>query len=797
MKRKLRKHNHQNCAHLQDDRLFEIRYHGLSAEKKYELEQMLRQFVATLDQPASSNKGKGVKQQESSQKSGAMVDSAYASASTTEPASKSRSPMNDVSRGHSMGQPARSLQRDVDSYLQRVPEPTEVKSAIANSDTKKKKIVVQRLEQLFTGKHARHDRNGLSHQQQEIAESTDTISKFGSTQPHCSPKITGSREAKILPTDKATDLSSKTVSRASKSRGSSEVDTSRSSNSPVDTRSLDQRPTRPLDLDLDRAQVSADNIEYIKHLGQSSPLAGAETDDKNERWVYLNLLINMAQLHTLNVTPEFVKKAVTELSTKFDLSADGQRIRWEGDLGITCPSTKSNSTAEDKPMPFGEGETPMPTEEAKSHKSDKLAANSMNSCCPLARSKTQTISGLNYRPLFLQRSDSNGYVSYTSSDESGKMDLDPDDTEGRSQCQSRAPYGGMFVFYRDGRFCTDSIGNESIDNSGHPHYARSSNQPLGFTDADSHATGSQSSANQALLTKHSVTGQSRQWSGSGSSASSSDAALASLDIRSLSLVCSNGDDNSPRPLVACGLGGVQPDDNFMVKVAVEHSRQPKENIPLRQPPASSQKTQLREQGRSPVLSANGHNGVLKTKIISTETTKLAPSTIPPPSFVHPPFSSSTEADDNSDDEEEGNNNNHHQLKSIDPTNLPKPSNPQIPKDAESDNNDNNDDDDDEDDDSDSSSTTISSSSDDSSIDFLGRARDWQLPNNMSPEDSDEIEDAKYMQEIYEGARDYSVSVASAPSRLSGEVGDCEDGSVCGDEDEDEDDGEEDEEGKGE
>ena len=190
-------------------------------------------------------------------------------------------------------------------------------------------------------------------QQQEIAESTDTVSKSDVTKSGCSPKITGSREAKILPTGEATDLSSKTVSRASKSRGSSEVESSRSSHSPVDKGSVDQRPTRPLDLDLDRAQVSADNIEYIKHLGQSSPLAGAETSDKNEGWVYLNLLINMAQLHTLNVTPEFVKRAVAELSTKFELAADGQRLRWKGDLGITCPSTEFKSALCNKPLSSG------------------------------------------------------------------------------------------------------------------------------------------------------------------------------------------------------------------------------------------------------------------------------------------------------------------------------------------------------------------------------------------------------------------------------------------------------------
>ena len=340
------------------------------------------------------------------------------------------------------------------------------------------------------------------------------------------------------------------------------------------------------------------------------------------------------------------------------------------------------------------------------YKSDKLATISTRSGCPPVRSISQTIGGLKYRPLFVQRSDSNGCVSYTSSDESGKVDLDQDDAGGRSQCQSRAPDSGMFVFYKNGRFCTDPIGNESIDVSEHPQYARSSNQPIGFTHAGSHATDSQSSANQVFLTKNSLIGQSRQLSRSGSSASSSDAALASLDIRSLSLVCSNGDANSPRPLVACGLGGVQPDDNFMVKVAVEHSRQSKENMSLIQSPTSSQRMQLRAQDRGPSSSGIGHKGVMKPKIISTETTNLAPSIVPPPSFVHLPFSPSTEEDDNPDkssDDEEDNDISDYQLRSIDPTDLNKSPNVQISEDAEND-----DGGDDGDEDSDSTSTASSS-----------------------------------------------------------------------------------------
>lgn len=55
-----------------------------------------------------------------------------------------------------------------------------------------------------------------------------------------------------------------------------------------------------------------------------------ETQPDADGWVYLNLLCNLAQLHIINVTPSFVRSAVTEISTKCQLSHDGSKIRWRG-----------------------------------------------------------------------------------------------------------------------------------------------------------------------------------------------------------------------------------------------------------------------------------------------------------------------------------------------------------------------------------------------------------------------------------------------------------------------------------
>ncbi|PBP17935.1 frequency clock protein [Diplocarpon rosae] len=69
-----------------------------------------------------------------------------------------------------------------------------------------------------------------------------------------------------------------------------------SPNDSSDDTSPSQRPTRPLDLDPDRAQVPADNVDYIRHLGLSTPNFNSENSSDSdvgadsEGWIYLNLL---------------------------------------------------------------------------------------------------------------------------------------------------------------------------------------------------------------------------------------------------------------------------------------------------------------------------------------------------------------------------------------------------------------------------------------------------------------------------------------------------------------------------
>jgi hypothetical protein len=52
LREKLKKYENLHCSHLQEEKLFEVRVHGLPVQRKLELEQLLRGFAASLEEPS-------------------------------------------------------------------------------------------------------------------------------------------------------------------------------------------------------------------------------------------------------------------------------------------------------------------------------------------------------------------------------------------------------------------------------------------------------------------------------------------------------------------------------------------------------------------------------------------------------------------------------------------------------------------------------------------------------------------------------------------------------------------------
>jgi hypothetical protein len=139
-------------------------------------------------------------------------------------------------------------------------------------------------------------------------------------------------------------------------------------------RSPGQHPTPPLDLDVHPAQVAEEKIQYNTSSWTQVTKVNAEADkegreDGQDGWIYLNLFVSMAQLHTISLTPGFIRKSIRTLSAKFELSEDGNKVRWkegneatqfsvpnsdmsdrnpaidDGDIGTHHPNQRSNGIA--------------------------------------------------------------------------------------------------------------------------------------------------------------------------------------------------------------------------------------------------------------------------------------------------------------------------------------------------------------------------------------------------------------------------------------------------------------------
>ncbi|CAK7272520.1 hypothetical protein SEPCBS57363_005172 [Sporothrix epigloea] len=437
LKEQLKRYRHHaNRDVLENEKLFEIKVHGLPHRKKQELEATLRNFAASLGDTTSletashrkrdfsisskehSNRplqhhhndseqyvssGSRSKHASNSSSRSRPVDSAYASMSAG--AHSSRQSQNRTPFGGSKARA--SSEQKVERYLNEIPEGLYPRYGFKSlGDKEKKKLIVRRLEQLFTGKiggrYTRQVRALVPDSSEFAARKATAVtpgeimtdgnhaeknsSRNGSSGDGCGVPATVTAALTStpahLPTSLPNALSGSTdfepvreariqqrhSAKHSKSRDNSASNSHSNGDEPgngngngsgqnninaiglggnnicpgqtklaTGSKIPDQRPTRLLDLDPDRVQVPADNMEYIRHLGLIPPEIGPKSTAKMidvspdaDGWVYLNLLSNLAQLHILNAAPDFIRQAVVEKSTKFQLSPDGQKIRWRG-----------------------------------------------------------------------------------------------------------------------------------------------------------------------------------------------------------------------------------------------------------------------------------------------------------------------------------------------------------------------------------------------------------------------------------------------------------------------------------
>jgi hypothetical protein len=537
------------------------------------------------------------------------------------------------------------------------------------SEQSKKKLVVRRLEQVFAGRRQTTENRQQPMQQEEVAQSAAMDDRkvreasgrwFGE----------GIREALIMPIAQENDSLGGAAS-ITPFQEATQSGAATSAEGNAKPRSPDQRPTRPLDLDPSRAQIPADNMDYIRHLGfQVADEDASQVPEDGQGWIYLNLLINMAQLHTINVTPDFVKNALAEYSSKFELSHDGRKVRWKGGNEVTLNSDSSSEQLS--------GASPYDATGSSSRSDSKQLKTEHNSNSTESvgldtegrhSSRVSQDKGRNrftYTPIFFHRQDSEEdddlyEGGITSSSSSPYLQQRRGNSSGfassgvRSSSSRKKRDDGPMIFYNNANFCTDMTGDRGeLKESVVPRsYNTIGNRPLGVDGASHKPSNVVTGIGEPRGPMHAslyVTQDPRDSEG---------VMISSEEDSGFSLPALRRNDSSDSSasameFEASGLGGVQPEDNFAIRVRRSQ---------IREQPSALARSKSKRSRLYPkkILHALGEHEVSEAKhsqpssvitesLISTSRKKLPNSQLPPASYLPFDSTSSGEVDSDLDDD---------------------------------------------------------------------------------------------------------------------------------------------------
>ncbi|PWW71651.1 hypothetical protein C7212DRAFT_367167 [Tuber magnatum] len=574
LKKRLKKLEGLQGGNLQDEKLFEVRIHGLSLSKKQELEKLLQGFASTLDNNGAEDSSNPKADRlmtppNRTNPSSRNADSAYAS----NPRSGSGSIVPSQPKPRSVATPMSTSSSDkAPSHMRSIPLPVV-------SEKHKMKEVVRRLEQLFTGFKSSKMSSSLNYQKRDHELGRDIPEE-------------GAREAPIMSPSHDDRIAEFGDPVAGSHRRPSEA--------PVP----DQRPTRLTDLDPFR-QVPEENFEYLVSLTTSSSKDNTKLEGLGDGWFYLNLVTGLAQLHTVNVTVPFVKKAITTVSQKLELSPDGRMVRWKGGYeGTRLSSDSSSGDAASAGMSSdgSPGGWSKSSPESKDMVSVDPPSGSGRSSRRLPLTAPPSIEDkFHYKPLFARSGSFDDDSSSAMSTSLGSYDLlkraSSDEGTGQSGSSSKKKglsLDGPIIYYEGGRFCTD-LSAQKIDGEGHvvsrPGYDRFTNNPIGEKQSGPE---SPTKLESPLFAR-------------AQTAQSSDESMEDGDS-DVGLQFSPRFSSSPSPttpptpieLEVSGIGGVFPEDNFAINVQTKHYLLPQNSkgaLPLSRANAS----------KSRILNLIGHH----------------------------------------------------------------------------------------------------------------------------------------------------------------------------------------------
>lgn len=671
---------------LKEDKLFEIKVHGLPKTKKRELEATLRDFAASLQgSPSASTerakkssirqadriKGSSNSKHASSSSSRSRpVDSAYASMSGV----PSSIGLTNGGSSTSFSRPwlARtksSADRKVESYLQDIPEGLFPRPVVL-TEKDKKKLVVRRLEQLFTGITPIHKRNmALNHSVMPTEAAPPTT-----VEPFREARIETPGLIKKRSTREDMSMSNYGDEIQGDCTGSGSCSNEHGGNDSSPTGELpEQRATRPRDLDPDRAQIPSENMQYMRHLGMTAPEYISDTKYRSQDvsidadgWIHLNLLCSLAQLHILNVTPGLIRSAVTERSAKFQLSSDGRKIRWRGGMeGTRFSSDSSGDCSQRSP----ETETTDVEAEEGQRKRQRTIGASSTSSRTQTKSRRQhpsSTNGFHYKPLFTRNHSSSsagtspdGTPSEYAVDNSNYNSRSTGLASGSvSPTRRKRRRDGAIIYYSGAPFCTDLAGDPG-ELSPTTYMTSSGNEQESMIIEEEMPLISRTQSGSFLPIRPLVDGPENLEQNCEEPEFLTNETDMSQDDDDFGFTWSE-DPIRPqlKPLEAhlepFGLGGVTPDDHFAVVVITRH--------PINRPSSyrpevtrlKSDETTHTVTSRIAALTTNTPQTPTRSldrpckiqyETIASRYKKLKPLPLPPPAMFYPPFTETTESED--------------------------------------------------------------------------------------------------------------------------------------------------------
>lgn len=672
LRQKLKKYEKVHDAHLEEEKLFEVRFHGLPHHKKKELEDTLRKFAAgldnaTTDYPPIASYAPTLEQQKTQSSGSRLAESGYASMSASGKNSSAQSNQASLQAEHSrkMSRSAYNRQQQsIQSYLHDIPVGLLPTNKGPMAEKSKKKMVVRRLEQIFAGKRSVPGSHPQPMQQEEVAQSAASADREEREASGRHFKPEGLRVARIMHGARSEEDSPETAEALQGLCPTLHIGEQDFAGSG----SPDQRPARPLDLDPYRAQIPGENMDYFRHLGFTPPnMDTGDAPEEGHGWLYLNLLINMAQLHTLNVTPDFVKDALTDYSGNLELSRDGRKIRWKGGLDMTKGISDSSSEplSSESPMEGGSPSKRLKTKDSRG--SDETQLDAEQKARKIARAnREKEMNKFAYTPMFFRKEssedDDEGYgfeVEWSGASMQRPHAAGNFSGFGSSAIQSGSSTqkrrdNGPIIFYTKAKFCTDLSGDHFGASLMPGAYQPITNEPLGVTSQPStlaqRASGLAEPRGPMESTPMDID------SNSGSNTVSSDENFGFSPTALRNDISGN---DSPAELMdfeVSGLGGVQPDDNFTILVRRSQMETASTGPVGRHRSSAYPKKILHALANESFPEASSSSPpnlqhVIKEQIISASRKTLPTSALPPASFLPFDFTSSGDVDSDLDSDE--------------------------------------------------------------------------------------------------------------------------------------------------